>query len=95
VRGSGFSERDIDGANEFAGGKVENRVSRAIIAKPNEHTTWCLGGEFVPEAVPEAEVGHAAKDLDVREFTRDAMEDGVRCTARPPVAASVMKWLRR
>jgi hypothetical protein len=35
--GFGFSERDMDGANEFAGGKVENPVSRATITLLNEH----------------------------------------------------------
>jgi hypothetical protein len=33
----GFNECDMDCANEFAGGKIENPVSRAIIAVPNEH----------------------------------------------------------
>jgi hypothetical protein len=33
----GFNERDMDGANGFAGGKVENPTSRAIIEVPNEH----------------------------------------------------------
>jgi hypothetical protein len=39
MRGLGLNERDMDGANEFAGGKVYNTISRAIIALLNEHTT--------------------------------------------------------
>jgi hypothetical protein len=39
----GFNERDMDGANELAGGKVENPISRAIIELPNEHATKRFG----------------------------------------------------
>jgi hypothetical protein len=43
MRGLGFNERDMDGANGFACGKVENLVSRAIIVVPNEHAAKRFG----------------------------------------------------
>jgi hypothetical protein len=43
MRGLGLDERDVDGANGFAGGKVENPVFRAIIAIPNEHAAKRFG----------------------------------------------------
>jgi hypothetical protein len=74
----GFNVRDMDGANEFAGDKFENPVSRAIIALPHEHTAKRLGREFVHVEVLQAEVGRAAEDFDVGEVSGDAMEDDVR-----------------
>jgi hypothetical protein len=43
MRRLGFNERDMDGANEFADGKVENQVSRAIIAVFNEDAAKRFG----------------------------------------------------
>jgi hypothetical protein len=37
MRGLGFNERDIDCANEFAGGKVDNPLFRATVVVSNEH----------------------------------------------------------
>jgi hypothetical protein len=72
----------MDGANEFAGGKIKNQVSRAEISVPNEHAAQRLGCEFVHVAVLEAEVCRVAKDFDDGELSGDAMEDGVRDAAR-------------
>jgi hypothetical protein len=32
MRGLGFNTRDVDGADELAGGNIENPISHAIIA---------------------------------------------------------------
>jgi hypothetical protein len=37
MRMLGFNENDMDGPNEFDGGKVENPVARVIIEVSNEH----------------------------------------------------------
>jgi hypothetical protein len=54
MRGLGFNERDMDGPNEFAGGKVESIESRGIIAVPHKHAAKRFGGEFVHVAVLQA-----------------------------------------
>jgi hypothetical protein len=42
MRGLEFNKSDPDDTDEFAGGEVENQISKAIIALPNEHTTRCF-----------------------------------------------------
>jgi hypothetical protein len=37
MRGLGMNKRDVDGAHEFAGGKIENPISRAIVVIPNKY----------------------------------------------------------
>jgi hypothetical protein len=41
--GLGLNERDLDGANEFSGGKVEYPIPRTIIVLPNEHVAKRIG----------------------------------------------------
>jgi hypothetical protein len=53
----------MDGPNKFAGGEVENSVARAMIAVPDEQAPKCIMGEFVHEAVFQAEVSRASKIL--------------------------------
>jgi hypothetical protein len=38
MRGLWLNKHGVDGVNEVTGGKVENPISRAIIAAPNKHT---------------------------------------------------------
>jgi hypothetical protein len=42
MRRLGFKESEMDGPNEFAGGKVDDLVARAIIAISNEHAAQRL-----------------------------------------------------
>jgi hypothetical protein len=78
-----LNECDIDVSNQFAGGEVEKRVARAIIAIPDEHATEYFGEEFVLIAVLHAEVvGRAAEHLDMSEVSGNTIEIGVWNTAR-------------
>jgi hypothetical protein len=43
MRGLVFNKRNMDGANEFAGGKVVDPMSRHIIAMANEHAVKRFG----------------------------------------------------
>jgi hypothetical protein len=83
VSGLRLNEGNMDGANEFPGGEVEKPVARAIIAIANEHAAEGFGRKFVAIAILQTEVSRATKDLNVCEVGRDAMEKGVRNTARP------------